>query len=320
VKVVLDREGEGLLCSFCGKREVVFIRFYSGERLCKNCFLNSIEKKVKKTISRYGMFRFDDRIAVAVSGGKDSISLLYILHKIEKSFPKASLFAITVDEGIEGYREEAVKNAEEACRKLGVEHVVVSFKEFYGVTVDEIAKKIKDKKGELTPCSYCGVLRRRVLNKVARDFNATKIATAHTLDDEVQTILLNFIHGDVFRASRVEPKMEDEKDKFVPRVKPFSEIPEEEVALYAYFRGISFQSSDCPYAYMALRSEIREFLNRLEYRHPGTKFTIYRSFEKVRPLLKPILSPRLMLCQVCGEPTTKPVCEPCSMVKRLLAF
>ena len=309
-----------MLCNLCGKREAVFIRHYSGEKLCKNCFLASIEKKVKQTNSRYGMFRFDDRIAVAVSGGKDSLSLLYILHKIEKNFPRASLFAITVDEGIGGYREEAVKRAEETCKRLGVKHVVVSFKECYGISVDEIAEKVEGKGGELTPCSYCGVLRRRILNKVAREYGATKLATAHTLDDEVQTILLNFIHGDIFRASRVEPKTVDETGKFVPRVKPFSEIPQEEITLYAYFRGVGFQSSDCPYAHLALRSEIREFLNRLEYRHPGTKFTIYRSFEKVRPFLKPTNVPELRLCEVCGEPTTKPICESCSMIKRLLAF
>ncbi|RLI06012.1 TIGR00269 family protein [Candidatus Bathyarchaeota archaeon] len=305
-------------CNLCGQRDAVFFRVYSGEKLCKNCFILSIEKKVRKTISKYDMFKLDDRIAVAVSGGKDSLALLQILYKIEKKFPKANIFAVTVDEGIEGYRDEAVENAKEICEKLSVEHVVVSFKELYGITVDEIAQKTRDRKGDLTPCSYCGALRRKALNMIARKHGATKIATAHTLDDEVQTILLNFIHGDVFRASRVEPKLGGENGKFVQRVKPFCEIPQDEVALYAYFKNIRFQSKDCPYAELALRSEIREFLNKLEANHPGTKFVIYRSFEKVRPLLKPALKPEIKECQICGEPTGKTICEPCSLLKKII--
>ncbi|MCX8176611.1 MAG: TIGR00269 family protein, partial [Candidatus Bathyarchaeota archaeon] len=169
----------------------------------------------------------------------------------------------------------------------------------------------------LTPCSYCGVLRRRALNKIARECRATKLATAHTLDDEVQTIMLNFIHGDFMRAVRVEPKLEGEVEGFIQRVKPFCEIPQEEVVLYAYFKGISFQSSECPYASSALRSEIKEFLIKLEDRHPGTRYNIYRSFEKIRPILKQNIRYQLRLCKICGEPSSKDVCEPCKMVKKL---
>jgi len=307
-----------LLCSFCGKREPVFFRRYSGEKLCKPCFLSSIENKVRKTISKYGMFKIDDRIAVAVSGGKDSLSLLNILHKIEKKFPKASLFALTVNEGIANRSEEAVNNVKEACERLNIKYVVASFKEFYGFTMDEIVKKIKDKKGELTPCSYCGVLRRKIVNKVAKELGATKVATAHTLDDEVQTIFLNFIHGDIFRAFRVAPKLENETGMFIQRVKPLCEIPQEEIALYAYFKNIKFQSVECPYAHLALRNNIREFLNRLEYKYPGTKYTIYRSFEKIRPLLKTSVKTELKKCEICGEPSSKPICESCNMIRKLL--
>lgn len=308
-----------MLCNLCGSREAVFFRRFSGEKLCKSCFIHSIEKKVKKTISKYEMFDIDDRIAVAVSGGKDSLSLLEILYRIEKRFPKSSLFAITIDEGIHGYRDEAVKNAENFCKKLGIEHYVASFEELYGLTVDEIAKEIKDKQGELTPCSYCGVLRRKALNKIAKEHKATKLATAHTLDDEVQTVMLNFIHGDFMRAARVEPKLEGGIEGFVQRVKPFCEIPQEEVALYAYFKGISFQSSECPYASLALRSEIREFLIKLEDKHPGTRYNIYRSFEKIRPILKQNIRYELKICKICGEPSSKDICEACRMVKKFLS-
>lgn len=97
--------------------------------LCKRCFTQSVEEKTRATIAKYQMFRFDDRIAVAVSGGKDSVSLLHVLAKIELRHPKARLVAVTVDEGIRGYRDEALKIAAENCEKLDVEHRVVSFKE-----------------------------------------------------------------------------------------------------------------------------------------------------------------------------------------------
>src|SRR5450830_187563 len=95
------------VCTVCKNRESFFQRKYSGERLCRKCFTQSIEAKVRATITKYHMLNFDDRLAVAVSGGKDSLSLLYILAKLKRYRPKASLVAVTVDEGISGYRAEA---------------------------------------------------------------------------------------------------------------------------------------------------------------------------------------------------------------------
>ncbi len=210
-----------------------------------------------------------------------------------------------------------MQNAKSACKQFEVEHVTVSFKELFGLTIDNIAKRIKSKSDTLTPCSYCGVLRRRALNKAAKELKATKIAVAHTLDDEAQTILLNFIHGDIFRASRITPTSGLKTGHFVQRIKPLCEIPEDEVALYAYFNDIRFQSVNCPYASQALRTEIREFLNKLEENHPSTKYIIYRSFEKIRPMLKSGVSTDMKECKICGEPSSKSICEPCRMLKKL---
>ena len=88
-------------CNKCNKRPVVFNRLYSGEVLCKSCFIQSIEKKTLHTISRYSMINYGQRVAVGVSGGKDSLVLLYILKKISKN-NNNDIIAITIDEGIEG--------------------------------------------------------------------------------------------------------------------------------------------------------------------------------------------------------------------------
>ena len=302
-------------CTICGVNEAFYVRLYSGEKLCRKCFIESIENKVRATIAKYNMFKFDDRIAVAVSGGKDSVSLLHILARIERDFPKASLYAITVDEGIKGYRDEAMEIAAENCARLGVKHVVVSFKDLYGLTLDEIAELTKG--GKLTPCAYCGVLRRKALNVAAKKAGATKIAVAHNLDDEIQTFLLNIIHGDPLRTARAGPTFNEEPG-FIPRVKPLCEILEKEVTLYAYLRGIKFQEFPCPYASAALRNDVRNMLNRLEEKHPGIKYTIYGSMTKIREALKDRL-PKISLkrCKMCGEPAVGDICQACQLIQNI---
>jgi uncharacterized protein (TIGR00269 family) len=307
------------VCTVCKGREAFFHRQYSGERLCRRCFRRSVEDKVRATIAKYRMLKFDDKIAVAVSGGKDSLSLLYVLAKLERNQPKASLVAVTVDEGIRGYRDEALKIAAETCRKVGTEHYVVSFKELFGITLDEIVKREKGKAhGQVTPCAYCGVLRRKALNLAAREVNADKLATAHTLDDEAQTILLNVFHGDVWRLAKEKPITDKVHPKLVRRIKPFCEIPERETALYAYTGKTAFQSTPCPYALEALRTDIRIMLNRIEEKHPGTKFTIFNSMEKLRPAIKALAEGEgLTECSTCGEPTTEKTCRTCQMLEQL---
>jgi uncharacterized protein (TIGR00269 family) len=307
------------VCTVCKRREAFFFRPYSGEKLCRKCFVKSIEEKVRATIAKYKMLEFDDRIAVAVSGGKDSVSLLHVLARIERDYPKTSLVAVTVDEGIKGYRDEALKIAAENCKKLGMEHHVVSFKELYGYRLDEIVKSLRQK-GDcgLTPCAYCGVLRRKALNITARSLKADKLATAHTLDDETQTILLNIFHGDVLRIAREKPVTDEAHPKLVRKVKPFCEIPEKETALYAYIRKIRFQSMPCPYASEALRNDVRLMLNRMEENHAGIKFTIFKSIDRIRPALENVANKEgLRECRECGEPTTERICKTCEMLKQV---
>jgi uncharacterized protein (TIGR00269 family) len=307
------------VCSVCNRREAFFFRPYSGVKLCKKCFVESIEEKTRATIARYGMFKFDDRIAVAVSGGKDSVGLLHILTKIERKYPRAQLVAVTVDEGIRGYRDEALRIAAENCRKLGVEHRTVSFKGLYGYTFDQMVRRLRRKGDDsLTPCAFCGVLRRKALNIAAREIEADKLATAHTLDDETQTILLNIFHGDVLRIAKEKPVTDEVHPKLVRRIKPLCEIPEKETALYAHVKRIRFQSRPCPYAAEALRNEARSMLNRMEEKHPGMKFTIFKSIEKIRPALEEAARKEgLRECVECGEPTTDKICRTCQMRIRI---
>ncbi len=305
-------------CSRCKRRDPFFNRIYSGEHLCKRCFAESIEEKVRGTIAKYKMLDFNDRVAVAVSGGKDSISLLTVLAKMERKYPRATLVAVTVDEGIAGYRNEAIRIARLACKRLGIEHHIISFKQLYGFTMDEIVERIHKRGIELTPCAFCGVLRRRALNLAALEAKANKIATGHTLDDEVQTSLLNIFHGDLPKLSAEKPVTDPVHPRLVQKVKPFCEVPERESALYAYLRKIEFQGTPCPYAGEAMRNDIRTLINQMEERHSGTKYTVYRSFEKLRPVLAATTEKgEFRECEECWEPASGQLCMACQMLKKI---
>jgi len=263
------------------------------------------------------MFKPDDRIAVAVSGGKDSLSLLHILSLIEEKYSESELLAITIDEGISTYRSEGIEIVEENCIKNGIEHHVYSFKEFYGYNLDEIVKAAKTS-GELTPCSYCGILRRKALNLAAKDVGATKLVTAHNLDDEVQSMIMNILRGNVLQMSRIGPVLKGKDIGFVQRVKPLCRVPEKEVALYAFLNKIRFQTTSCPYMETSMRSDIRQFLNDLENKHSGMKFTIFKTFEKIKANLDSMnLNYDLSHCEICHEPTSGKICRPCSIIGTL---
>jgi uncharacterized protein (TIGR00269 family) len=305
-------------CTACKRNQPFFSRVYSGEKLCKKCFAQSIEDKVRGSIVRYKMLSYNDRIAIAVSGGKDSISLLRILVGMERKFPKAALMAVTVDEGIKGYRDEALRITAETCKELDIPHHTVSFKALYGFTLDEIVERMRKRESELTPCAFCGVLRRKALNLAALEVDANKIATGHTLDDEVQTSLLNIFHGDVSKLAAEQPVTDIVHPRLVQKVKPLCEIPERESALYAYVKELEFQSTPCPYAGEAMRNDIRNLINRMEERHAGTKFAVFKSMEKLRPAFKTLSTKgEFKECAECGEPAATDLCMACQLLKQI---
>jgi len=307
-------------CSFCRKSEAVFVRVYSGEKLCKRCFLKAVEDRVRAAIAEYNMFRFDDRILVAVSGGKDSVGLLHVLAGIERRFPKALLLAVSIDEGIKGYRDEALRIAAENCEILGIDHSILSFDSLFGVTLDGIMQKTRTLLGEkrLGACAYCGVLRRRALELAAKRLEVDALALGHNLDDVVQTYLLSIVHGDVWRVHHFGAVSMYSGGRFVRRVRPFCLVPERETAFYAHLRSIKFQSVACPYAGEALRNDARYWLNRLEQRHAGSLFTVFRSFEKVAKAMGQ-QEKKFCVCRHCGGPcgATEDTCMACKSLEKL---
>ncbi len=295
-------------CVRCGGKPF-YTRRYSGEILCSSCFKDSIVDKTRRTLRRYKMIAPGDRVAVAVSGGKDSLSLLNVLAGLYAK-RRTRIVAISVDEGVAGYRDEALEHARMLTRALGVEHEVVSYKELFGFSLDE-ALDWKEER-EVSSCSFCGVFRRRAIDEAAKRVDATVVATAHNLDDYVQTFMMNLMHGDVARMGWLDPAYSDGSFP-MRRVKPFMEIYEEEVALYAYSAGIPFQSVSCPYMHEGLRSEVRDYLNMMEASHPGIKNVMLTSSLDVVSRFADSSEKKSVPCSICGRPSSGGVCNVCRM-------
>lgn len=292
-------------CSRCGKDAITELR-YAGLKFCRDCFIQYFERRVAKTVSENKYLEGAKSIAVAVSGGKDSAAVLYIMNKIAKT-KRINLFAIFIDGEAKGYDDLLLKNAKLLCKKLGVKLHIFSLKKEFGFTLDQIAKA---KPGQ---CS-CGIFRRNILNKKARELKADRLATGHNIDDEAESILMNLIRGDVSRIAR------GMNDSFVPRIKPLQRSPENEVHLYAklVFPGIKF-GIECPFRKDVLRYNIKKMIDRLEEDHSGIKFQIFEGNKRIRDaIINPaeVKKAKQKKCK-CGELTSGEECQACKLKKEV---
>jgi len=301
-------------CVKCGAKSIINLSYGGGE-LCRNCFTRLFEKRVKKTIRTNKLLAGDDRVLVALSGGKDSAVALSIISSILGRNPKCEVAAITVDEGISGCSRNRLEVSERLSRMFGVEHHVFTFKDFFGFTLDEF---LENPGVESNPCTYCGVLRRRLINTMARELDFTKVATGHNLDDEVQAALMNFCRGEVERIARLGGKVGvTEIAGFVPRIKPLREVLEEEVLLYARLKKLPLASGICPYSRDAYRKSMKRVVDELDARHGGTKYQMLRSVDKLSEYLKSCVpKDGVGVCGVCGEPCSGKKCKVCLILKK----
>lgn len=300
-------------CAKCGEPAVIY-REYEGRGLCKEHFSRAVEKQVKETIRKHDLVEDDDTIAVGLSGGKDSGVLLEILADIFGERPDIDLHAITVHEGIEPYRTESVEAAEEMCDRLGVPIHVGTYEDEFDITMDEVMVK----KPEMHSCSYCGVFRRDVINRKARDVDADKLAIGHNMDDEIQSAFMNLLKGDVTRMARLGAKTHKvPSDQFMRRIKPLRRVPEREIALYAQVNELEVHVETCPHAEGALRADIRNFLNEMEEQRPSVKHSALSAIDKMLPTLRDEFygeASEVSPCAECGEPSSQDVCRKCQLI------
>jgi uncharacterized protein (TIGR00269 family) len=296
-------------CSKCSRKASVQLRS-AGSVLCKRHFCDYFEKRFRSTLRKHSMLRRGDSIGVALSGGKDSTVTLHLLAAHAKRIG-AALTAISVDEGIRGYRDEALKKARENCEALGVGHVTLSFAKELGTTMDKISRK----KHRDALCSYCGVFRRYLLNRACAELRLAKLATGHNLDDVAQTVLMNLMRNEPMRLARFGAVTSGWE---TARIKPLFDAPEREVALYALLNGLPVHLAECPYAAEAFRTQVRAFVNNVEETHPNTKYNLLAAFMQMKPALEAMLPAGVPnACERCGEYASNSVCKTCEMLAEI---
>jgi len=299
-----------LKCSRC-RRDAIYFQRQSGQHYCGEHFNSYFKKKFMRVVREDNLIKKNERVAVAVSGGKDSLTLAYLLKELQARYP-FEMEAIIVDEGISGYRSHTLEAAKKQLCELGIEYHIESFEDNFGKTLDCFVKN-----NEENACATCGVLRRYVLNKKARELSCTKLATGHNLDDEDQSIIMNLMRGDVIRFSRGQNYYKKISDKFVERIKPLRYFLEKEIVIFALFNKLSFDSSECPYAEYAMRGEVGKFLDRMEESRPTTKYSLLSGYDKILPALNQSFIPESIgVCEICGEPTMDGTCMRCKILEK----
>ncbi len=298
-------------CIVCGRRAALVVSYLRAP-LCKEHFTEFFEKRFREMLERFQMVRSGDVVAVAVSGGKDSLTTLYLMKKFSEEYGY-EVFALAIDEGIAGYREHKLKALFELADRLGVEVYVVSFKSTFGATLDELVIRLKEKGMVYKPCSVCGVFRRYLLNIAARELGATKIATGHNLDDEAQGFIMNVLRAGVPNIVREWPVSKNGHPKLVARIKPLFLTPEKESLVYSLIKGLKTPFVECPYVVYSVRHRVRRWLNELERNRPGAKYAVIASsflYSISLASLKDRL-PGPTTCSACGEPSSSELCKAC---------
>ncbi|GMH43199.1 hypothetical protein BSKO_11121 [Bryopsis sp. KO-2023] len=302
------------LCCKCNERRAVLRRPKTGEQHCRECFYLALEDEVHETIVKYKLFKPGERVAIGASGGKDSTVLAHLMSLLnERHNYGLDLFLLSIDEGISGYRDDSLETVKRNEIQYGLMLKVVSYKELYGWTMDEIVKEI----GTKNNCTFCGVFRRQALDRGADMMKADKIATGHNADDVAETVLLNLIRGDLPRLGRCTNPITGEGST-LPRVKPFKYTYEKEIVMYAYFKKLDYFSTECIYSPFAARGLARDFVKDLEATRPSAILDLIRSAEQFRiPDIVQQEMPHPKRCERCGYLSSQKVCKACVLLEGL---
>lgn len=291
-------------CRTCGQKAAINMRHHRLS-LCTEHYLEWLPAQVERFIQKQSLFTKEDRVLVAVSGGKDSLALWEMLARL--GYKTEGLYIdLGIDESI-GYsarsREYAQKFADQSGLKLNTIHLAGNYHE----TLPEMA--MRTKRGRENPCSLCGLVKRYLFNQATLDGGFDALATAHNLDDEAAILLANTLEWSLEHLSRGQPLL-PEAPGFARKVKPFARVYEFESAAYAFLRGIQWMPDECPFSRDSKQIYFKSNLNEWEDEMPGTKLRFYNNYLKAldagafpeRQEQAPALEERR--CPNCGQPTT----------------
>jgi uncharacterized protein (TIGR00269 family) len=293
-------------CTICKKPAVIKLR-HANLKLCPEHLVARVEKVVAETIKKFRMFTPEERVLVAVSGGKDSLALWGILNKLGYRAD-----GVYLDLGIAGYSGRSREFSEGFAAAHGLKLLVVRVEEELGAGIDGLVKVARGK-----ACSLCGTVKRYLLNRVAYEGGYDVLLTGHNLDDEAATLLGNTLCWEEGYLARQHPVLPGE-GKLVRRAKPLVFLSEREVAAYCVISGIAYIYEECPHAAGARSITLKRVLNELEDRYPGTKLGFLRGFLKVRERFTPPEPVELRDCPSCGMPTaSEGLCRFCRLKERI---
>ena len=305
-----------IICQTCNTSKATLKRPKTGKAICKECFLRAFEDDVHQTITDNGLFKQGDKVAIGASGGKDSTVLAYVMKLLnDRHSYGLELFLLSVDEGIAGYRDDSLETVKRNETVYGIPLKIVSYKELYGWTMDEVVKMI----GLKNNCTYCGVFRRQALDRGAAFLGCTKLTTGHNADDVAETVIMNIMRGDIARLKRCTSAQTDGGGEgTMPRVKPFKHSYEKEIVMYAHIRKLDYFSTECSYSPMAYRGKARQFIKDVERARPSSIVDIIRSGEVIAKNIKDTVKmPVQRNCNRCGYVSSMPVCQACELLDGL---
>ena len=303
-------------CKKCGAKASVNMRQHK-LALCKEHYLEWVPEQAERFIKKYDMFSHGDKILVAVSGGKDSLSLWDILLRL--GYQADGLYiGLGIDGGF-GYSSESHRLAAKFADERGLRLHAVDVEAEYGQPIPILSEM--SHRGQGKPCAVCGLTKRHVMNRIARDRGYDVLATGHNLDDEASVLFGNTLRwsGDyLLRQGPVLP----ETPGLARKVKPLCRFYEREMTAYAILRGIEYIYEECPFAEGSTTIYYKEVLNRLENERPGSKLTFYLRFLEARAegLFSEQAEARQALhpCPNCGQPTSAPgLCSFCRMIEKV---
>lgn len=292
-------------CRKCERKAVVNMRQHK-LALCADHYTEWIPEQTQRFIEKYAMFGPEDRILVAVSGGKDSLALWDVLTTL--GYHADGLYiGLGIDGGV-GYSDQSKAYCETFANGRGLNLKVYDVADNLGAPIPLAAEHVRRGRGR--PCSVCGMSRRHIMNSAALESGYDVLATGHNLDDEAATLFGNTLQWSIEHLARQGPVLEAH-DGLVRKVKPFCRFYERETAAFALLRGIEYVYDECPHAVGAKSIYYKQTLNRMEDERPGTKLRFYLAFlaAKEGGALAGVADPgasRLHPCPICGQPTSAP--------------
>jgi cytoplasmic tRNA 2-thiolation protein 1 len=301
-------------CESCKSAPATLKRPRNGALMCNACFFAAFEDEVHRTIIDNKLFEAGDVVASGASGGKDSTVLMHLIKTLNDRHKYGiKLILVSVDEGIAGYRDDSLKTVHRNSSFYDLPLHIVSYKELYGWSMDEIVAAI----GPKNNCTFCGVFRRQALDRAAATVGATKLITGHNADDTAETILMNVLRADTPRLARCVAVSTD-SDGMTPRVKPLKNAYEKEIVLYAHFKQLDYFTTECTYSKEAFRGNARVLLKDLEALRPAAiADTIYSGEHLPIAVEQTNTANPAKPCERCGYITSQKLCRACVLLDSL---